>query len=349
MIERGVKRDPVGRRRGPIATRLLCRALLLGALVASVAPPAAEADELVIGDVTHRNIRVTGVQRDLLLYETRTGKRRQALIRNVALIRLSDHPEVGEAEALAGAGEFAEAAALYEQALQAMDEGDLKLLMRARLIASLDGAGEAERAVEQFLALLEEDHSPVALSARPRRFPADAEQRESLAQRVEQRIRRTPSAIARRSMQQLLAALRADPQPPEDDASASRRRQGGDGERDASVEQMIAAGRFSEALAAIDEALVNGDGALPRRLHQRGIVLGELGEHRDAALAFMRVVIHYPTARNPYYIPSLLEAARVFVEMDQPEHARRLRDEARQAGADAAQLEEIDQLLGSLP
>ncbi|MEX2673596.1 MAG: hypothetical protein WD294_15970 [Phycisphaeraceae bacterium] len=324
-------------------------------LITTLLPmPTAVADELSLGGISRQNVRVTGLRDEMLLYETSSGNSRQAAVASVEMIKIERYPAVGEAEQLAVDGAYAEAAAKYQQALEEIREDDLKVLFHAKLVVSLDRAGESEQAVREFLGLLARDHGAIARAATPQQLPEDAPTREALEELVRRRFAQTSDAVARQPLGELILRLEAEPDSEDAQASPSegtmlvgRRAQGP--ARDA-IDELIDEAQFEDALAAVDQSLEQGEGELDRLFYQRGTILVGLGRDRDAALAFMRVIIHFPTVSNHYYLPSLLEAGKIFVKLNQPEHARDLWDEAKVAAeGDDAKLEEIEQLLGSLP
>jgi tetratricopeptide (TPR) repeat protein len=116
-----------------------------------------------------------------------------------------------EAEKLLAADKPAEAVKKYDQAIAKVSKGWQQRLVRYRRLAALDAAGEINRAVEEWMGLVEEhEASKASLAARPTNLaPKGSEDNRKAILLLEARLNKSDSVAHayRRAMQDLLKDL----------------------------------------------------------------------------------------------------------------------------------------------
>lgn len=124
----------------------------------------------------------------------------------------------------------------------------------------------------------------------------------------------------------------------------------GDPDSAESIERLLAASKFDEALKACERAARNPvDRDLGQLLVHRGLALNGLGRPMDAAVAFMQAVIHFPGGRAA--ARGLIETGLIYRDaLKNPDVARRLFEEAARIAeqiGDAALAERARSLLAN--
>jgi len=116
------------------------------------------------------------------------------------------------------------------------------------------------------------------------------------------------------------------------------------------VGQLLQAGKSEKALEVLEKKQASkSPGSLPKLYYQKGLALAKLGRNEEAALSFMRVVIHFP--KSLQRAPSLIEAGKVLRTMKRPAQASKLWQQARDGAAGRGEkktVAEIDKLLASV-
>jgi tetratricopeptide (TPR) repeat protein len=334
--------------RFPSCVRLLCLLIIAGAMW----PATASADEIKYGGVTYPNIRIIGLRDGRLIFQTSAGTENQVALADVEAIRVNAHPELAQADAAIEKKDFAEAARLLGSIVDKVKEDYLKILTRAKLAIVLDRADKPVEAMTQFLLLLRMDQGELTQAAMPRKQPTDEKLRKRIADMVDAELKATADLRVKQMLEPLATSLKAAPgqapvPAPEQGTSPGPALLVGEAEaaRDL-IEEALAAGDAKKALALTDRDLDNSKVDLSKLLYQRGRALAALDKDIDAAMAFMRVAIHY--GRSDYAVPALIGAGKVFTKMNQKSDAQTALQEAKSLSRDDAQIQEIDQLLNAL-
>lgn len=341
----------------PATTNRIARSLLTAAAAAYLfaGGGALHADELKIDNIQYKDVRVVGFRNGLVYYATAAGERNVALER-VQAMKIDRYPDLGTADEAISAGKWTEAVASMEKAIGAVREDDLKQYMQFKMIYCLDQAGRYGEALNHFLALMPKQSTAMMSKIAPRKLPPSEADRKAALTQLKAATAAAKDAESKQLLGRMVESLEASlaskspdtpapttPQPPDSPGLFQPENQA---VRDP-IQDLIDAKKYDEALKAIDAALKRERATLSQLLYQRGLAEAGLKRHKDAALSFMRVVIHFPLSDR--VTPSLIGAGQMFVELNAPEQARKVWLEAiDKAGADPQVVAKIDQLLATL-
>ena len=144
---------------------------LLG--IATIACGAAMADEITLGKLPYPNIQVMDVSNLRITYEL-SGRSFDKPIRELTSVTIGGMRQLNQAEVLVKEGKFAEAVAEYDKA----DKSEVakpwqQRLIRYRRLAALSSARLIGRAVEDWLAVVDECATSRAAVAMAPGVPAD--------------------------------------------------------------------------------------------------------------------------------------------------------------------------------
>ena len=303
---------------------------LVAAFVLTLSPMVDEAgaDEIIIGGLTYKNVRIEGMRDGKLFVVLPSGSRGIDLV-DVEGLKIDLYPDYMKGDEAINDGDWAKAADIYSGLVDKVTEDYMKVLVGAKLVASLDRAGKFEDAVNRYVTLLKIDQGLLTKAVEPKRVPKDAE----VLARVKKQV-------------QIKSESEADPFAKEFLANTIKRLDGvviaGDndpsvgpglavGSKEASrdlVQEALDAGKGAEALKMIEERLKMPKQSLSTLLYQRGEALRHLDKPKDAALSYMRVIVHYRPRSTVSYTPALIGAAEAFITLKQPHHAEQLLKEA---------------------
>jgi tetratricopeptide (TPR) repeat protein len=301
--------------------------------------PAGLADSIRYGTRSFDNVRILDLRDGNLLFETSEGIEQSVPADLIDRIELSDHPELAEAQAALSEERYDRAIRLFHQLYEEVEAEHLRTFMLGKLVTALDAAGKAEQAVQRYLELIERDRSPFAEAVLPESRPEAEDQRKALAKTVESRAEEASNRVARSLLERLAQHLRSENGVPSTTDPA---------ESEDPVAALLKQDKPKEALKEIEQWLQEAGAPVSRLLHQQGLARAKLGRHKDAALSFMRVIIHFQPSTTNHYVPSLIEAGRAFHAMGEPRKARGLWEEALGLVAeDSDRAERIQELLGS--
>ena len=314
------------------------------------------ADTIKIERLAYPGVTILGLQQGQVFYSVR-GTEQEVSLSRVTAIELDRYPAYAEAAEQIEAGEPASAAMKLQALKSEVRERRLKPLVQAKFVEALDAAGRFDQAVKEWVELATQDNSDEILRLMPDNLPADEADRKQAADTVEQRIRLLRDPLVKRSLQQLREQLLAEPEPeapgeapttasPSVDTGADEGVEIDLATRGDPISDLIKAGKFEEALEKIESGLDRRGASLTRLLYQRGVTQAALGRDKDAALSFMRVVIHF-SPRSQWYVPALIEAGKGMRRLGKPEHARTLWSEAVAQGDDQ-QEQQAQRLLDGL-
>ena len=318
--------------------------------------PLATADSIRLQNVTHKDVRVVGMREAQVFFRTPAGEERSVPLDAVLALELDKYPNLGKANEAFAKEDFAAAAKLLSPIVDEAKDDYVRVLAGAQLVAALDRSGRFLDAARRYAKLLQIDNGRLVKSVQPVSLPAEAAERSAAADKLAQDAKATSDPLARRYLEQTVAALKSDAAAePSGGPGAPAKPQAGllrttqETERDP-IDDAIAAGKHEQALRLADEAIAGKAGSLPRLLHQRGLAQAALGREDDALLSHMRVVIHFTPRSGPYYGKSLVEAGKIFAQQGKTAHARQLLTEAKAIlKEEAEEAKTIEELMNGLP
>jgi tetratricopeptide (TPR) repeat protein len=298
-----------------------------------------------------------------------SGAERRLSLEVIESLKIDKYPRMEQAEGMMASGEFSQAADLLGGVYEVAEEKHIQLIVGAKWVNCLDLAGKPDACVGAFIEYLRMRPGDLADSVAPQVLPQDAAGRAKLAQVVADELSVSFDLRTKKLLGELLARLEAAPEkstpessPPKDSTAvgASQASGGvgggiGGGGPASTVDEvgvLIESGKVAEALKLANKLIADREGNLSQRLYQRGVCEAKLGRPKDAALAYMRVVVHFNARTSRWYVASLIGAGEALKELGQTDHARQLLEEAvtLTKGDDAKQAEHAaaTKLLGSI-
>lgn len=334
-----------------LTSRLAIVALVL------IGAVSAQADQIKVGPpgspgIVYNNIRVTSIREGLLYFVTAGGEQ-SALVENIQELKLSKYPDYEKADALLNQKDYAGAARTLDKLADSVNEDWLKTLVMAKLVFALDRSGQFSKAMTRYLQLIQLDLSDFVINLVPQQLPTDVKVRAEAAKQLQQDMQFVAEPKVRNLLDKVLKALKEAPgeaEPIMTPGVGGGGLVGGGAEaaRDI-VAEMLEQKKYDGALKIIDEQMQDPRSTLSKLFYQRGVAQAGLGQNEEAAVSFMRVIVHFRPHTTGYYLPSLIEGGKVFVKLGQSDHARALWTEAKSLTRDDAEkTKEVDQLLSGL-
>lgn len=320
-----------------------CRWLIAIAMTLPLlAVPATHADAVKIGEFWLKPVTVEGVMDGQLAYTTKFNVEIRKPLAEINALRLAKYPQLEEAAELAATGEYLQV--LKKLGTIRRPQSWLRDWISAQVVQIAGDGGDATRAVNAFLELLQNDADAYYLSRPPvdAVLGADEATRKSLLEKITKVAdglkKDHPAAPALSKL--LKAAGSSSPRPVMKKPTITgnlkvvvssqlpAKEQAG---------QLLQAGQARKALELVNKQLNAPDAEnLATKLYVRGLAELELAErarpteaktlYRDAGLSFMRVVIHFPRSR--FEGASKLEAGYVHSKIGRPDTAARLYEQA---------------------
>lgn len=316
-------------------------------------PGMAEADVVATADRRPAvDVRIVALQNGRLHYQLATGREVSRPIEEISYLQVTDWPLFNLAEKQQRDGQLRAAATSYERVLEdlarkqpGVDEAsrlDRRLLARCRLAVVYDRQGQFDRAVATYLEVIEQ-MPEVSETLRPVNMPtAGSTFLEAARPMVEQAVKRHGQDQIAVSLARWLAewpsnatqpsaatgpTTVAASQPSAEAAAQAARKM------IKLAQAAVEAGRFDEALRRLEElgslspGVWLGEAYYWRGRAWLGLADGQTAEvgtisRRRAALAFMRVVVHFP--RHPLAAECLYHAGEICIRCGQKEQANRL-------------------------
>lgn len=311
-------------------TRTIVAALVAGfVFTLSSLVPTAGADEIVIGGLTYKNVRIEGMREGKLYVVLPSGSRGIDLV-DVQGLKIDVYPDYAKGDAAMAEKDWAKAADIFEALLDKVSEDYMKVLVGAKLVASLDRAGKFEDAVNRYAVLLRQDQGLLTKAVEPKMVPKDDA---DLVKRIKKQVEIKAESEADPFVKEFLAntlkrldgvVVAGDNDPGVGPSLAV----GADEAARDLIQEAIEGGKAEDALKMIDEKLKLSGQSLSTLLYQRGQALHAMGKFKDAAISYMRVIVHYRPRSTVSYTPALIGAADTFIELKQPHHAEQLLKEA---------------------
>lgn len=310
------------------------------------------ADTVRTGGFTYDDLTVEAVTDGNLIYTSPTGAEVKLALDKVEWVKLDRLPEFGAGEDARLENKLDEAIKQYRSAAQRAQTDWAKQLSQLRLYQTAVKAEKAAPALRAYLALAQMDTSPAMLGDPPVAMVTllDENQRGLMVQNARRAFAQADAA-KRQQIQKLLDAAIALEQgkevkvaPPSPTESAEDADFGAalkplglilySRAKEPGVTELISAGDFSQAASKAKESMRDPRG-LPMKLYLLG--MAQLGmaeqsnqpeDYMDAAISFIRVPIHYQ--KHSFRIPCLVEAAYCHLQIDRPDIASKLLDEAEE-------------------
>lgn len=288
----------------------------------------AGADEIIIGGLTYKNVRIEGMRDGKLFVVLPSGSRGIDLV-DVQGLKIDLYPDYTKGDEAINNEDWGKAADIYVALLDKVTEDYMKVLVGAKLVASLDRAGRFEDAVMRYVNLLKIDQGLLTKAVEPKRVPKDAEVLARVKKQVQIKSEAEADPFAKEFLANTLKRLEGVEIAGDNDPTVGPGLAVGSKEaaRDL-IQEAIEAGKHAEALKMIDEKLKLSGQSLSTLLYQRGEALRGLEKPKDAALSYMRVIVHYRPRSTVSYTPALVGAAEAFIDLKQPHHAQQLLKEA---------------------
>lgn len=335
---------------------------MLIAVVVVFCPRPAGADEIKLGGFWIKDVSIQGIEGGQVLYVNRVGTELSRPLGGVQGMRLTNFPQLGQAEEAAERGDRRGEIEKLNHVRSRTNTQWLRNWVGYRLVAGYNDLGMAAEAMDVYLRLAMEQ-APVYYLAHPPLESvgrADKGTQEQLRQRIAETMELLdPSQAA--AVRQLLEAISPDTPlggagldggDPSGGQAATTQNPAGNGEpppttpsalhltlaKDLDVGDpvtiMLIHGQFEEALSQANKLMENDGEKLPMRLYQRGIALLNLAQddnddpkrYQDAGLSFMSVVAYFP--KSSYVAPSIVEAGLVHQRIGRAGIARKLLDQA---------------------
>jgi tetratricopeptide (TPR) repeat protein len=175
--------------------------------LAAVAQVAAGDTVTISGKPPFRNVRITDYRDGRLVFRGVSRETLRIPIEQVRSFEIDHFESLNAAEQSAAAGEWAEAARHYEQALREAGERWRGDLIGMRLLRACDRAGMFDRAVELFVELVDAKGAAAAVSPPTQTGPRGSAENRAARSRLERAIGATRSAAAREVFRKLLFEL----------------------------------------------------------------------------------------------------------------------------------------------
>ena len=352
-------------------TYSLPRNLWAGALAVILLLSAAavgRADEILVGNLPIRNIRITSIADGTVEYIA-AGSRRIVELSRVSSIDISRYPAYATAVKQI-ADKPADAVRDLQQLLGQVREDYLKPLIRLRLSQALDGADRFESAVEQWLEAIQADGSDFFLRRAPGNIPEDEATRQAAAKLVQRAVDRArPGTDSRTTLEALLGKINAGPaadapDPADGNGQTAADGTDGGGQDNDAPDPGVDVQRMSTIQKAIRDGDIDGAIARAHELIERSTAQGSMrlvpdlyfqiaqaqvagNRPRDAALSYLRIAIHFPD--HDLTVPALEKAGEQLLAADRSAAAAKVWERAIELTEDAATQARLRQAISRLP
>ncbi len=325
------------------------------------------ADAITRKGITYKPVTIADIKDGEVIYNT-LGQERKLKVEEVDAIEVDTLPDLAKADDLASKEKWSSAANLYRAAGRKAKKPWQENWAQRKLVISLDRAGSYESALKEYAKLLQKDDSEFAVEVFPKNLPQDLSKLKDLKKDAEDLKGRIHNAKAKTYFDKLIAALASvdtenakptsDRRPPDGkpegaapvikiDINTPDPTKARNNEEGSEVGELIQAGKFEEALKAIEPKLKAKTTAMSRLLFYQGKAEAALGRDMDAAVSLMRVIVHYPD--DKWSVDSRIEAGKLFKKLGNESHAKALWAEAKDlAHNDPDKLKELTQLLASV-
>lgn len=308
------------------------------------------ADDITIKGSKADNVRIFGFKDGEVQYQKGTGSR-SAQIADVDAIGLTDHPKMAQGEQALASGSANTAVRLFEQVAKDTT-GEVRTLVRFRLMKAYDAKGDFRRAIRTYLLL--SDAMPELAAYLPMNLPKDDKSVKDAIAEVDRLVGRAKGRDTKDSLRRLKSALESgatiqapDRTPSGGTTSQTTRTPTGAVMNASQLNRLgtMVKDKKGQEILDLTKQLMDGmvgnfrvtesDWAAVYYYQGHGYAL--TGKPELAVASFMRLPIHY---QDHKLVPSaMLEAAKTYATLikDQPEKkalAQQMADAAKQAASD---------------
>ncbi len=301
--------------------------ILIVMLLAAVCFVESAAAQTIIVKGVKYKVRIKSIRDGKLVYESVAGER-SVYLESIEAVRLEKYPQLDAGDKAFEAKDYATAAAQYEKVYTDATESEkyLKIIYGAKLVVALERANKISEAYARFASLVQVSQSELVKLAAPTKKPATEAQQAQVAKQIEDEAAAVGDATVRAMLKSLARRARGLA-PPKNDPLKSKLRGAGVLIRSAEANQdqilkMISEGKAADALKKVNADLQSGVGSQSKLLLQKGYCLAALKQHKDAAIAYLRVVVHFPRTSVKTMVLAHLEAGKTFMVLGQPQHAK---------------------------
>jgi len=335
------------------------RAACIGAMLAVLLVMPVHGDSVRIDGFWFRDVEIQNIDGEYLTYTTAIGGEVEQAVSGIQGIEITALPGYQQAVAMIEAGQAAQAVTLLETTLRQARTNWQRILVNWQLLNAAKAAEQAVPAYGAYVRLGELGADTFFLGDPPVQLAQKLsdDQRRVLADQIRPLVPRVAQDL-REDFQELLASVEAVVEqpgtaapagpgtPPATDTTrpttAPRERPGRqpaaqvvwagvlpDGLRLTNVVDLMRAGEFEQAAGVVRGALSNPND-LPEKLYLLGMCQLQMAAqqndpelYKDAAISFMRVVVHFPEGHR-LRIPALTEVAYAHHRFGRTDRAREI-------------------------
>ena len=157
-------------------------------------------------------VTVSDVSGGVIAFRIAAGSSVSKPLADVAVIELTGQDAFNQAEKLLAEGKAADAAEAYLAVEKSLADGWKKALVRYRLMAAYDAAGQFDKAVKLWLEIAQAKPDPGNLGYRPSKFPAaGSTERAKVIEMLQAELKKTPSQAVQEAIAKLLADMKEGP------------------------------------------------------------------------------------------------------------------------------------------
>lgn len=312
------------------------------------------ADTIKVKGIAYPNTRIINIKSGKL-FVLLAGRERQFDIELVEEIKIDKYPKLEDADRQIKRKNYTEAVQLLEELAGSVREDWVKFWVNAKLVFTLDQLGEYRRALDVYTKVIDYDQGLLVKQIQPANFPESKEGKEealkALKRHVENTRKRDAKDILTGMVKKLEAAI-AGKEMKDDDKNATPQVGGaltgaGEVKKADPIQKLIDAKKFKEAAELIETELKKDRAPLIKLLMQRAVVQANMDNPKDAALSYMRVIVHFPRAQEVNQC--LVGAGDMMLKLNAPDQARKLWTEAQsRVAANDKLADDIRQRLSSL-
>lgn len=312
------------------------------------------ADTIKVKGITYPDARVINIKGGKL-FVLLAGRERQFDIELVEELTIEKYPKLEDADRQIKRKNYEEAVQLLEELAGSIREEHLQFWVNAKLVFTLDQLGQYQRALDVYQKVIDYDQGLLVKQIQPSNLPESKEAKEEALKALKRHHENTRKRDAKDILAGMVKKLEASIAGKEmkDDKANDTPNVGGALTGSGKVEQvdpvqkLIEAKNYKEASELIEKELKKDRAPLIKLLMQRAVVQANTDKPKDAALSYMRVVVHFPRAQEVN--ECLVGAGDMMLKLNAPDQARKLWTEAQgRVPANDKLAEEIRQRLSSL-
>ena len=311
------------------------------------------ADLIKVKGIAYPNVRVMNIKNGKLYVEL-AGRQRDFDIELVEALEIERYPKLADADRAIQRKKFDEAVDLLEELSGSVREKYLQFWVNAKATYCLDQLGRFDEAFTYYQKVLTYDQGLLVKSIAPKKYPKSKEDKEEILKAVMRYALDAPNddakAIAKLMVKNIEASIAGKEVKPADstNTTSSNAFVGNANAKKADpIQKLIDAKKYKEAAAEIEKAFKKERAPLIKLFMQQASVYAATGKSKDAAVSYMRVVVHFPRAAE--VAECLVGAGDMMLKLKVPDQARKLWEEAEGLVSDEDKLSgEIAKRLSAL-